>query len=116
QKALVLNPDYADAYVVLGIYYKEVASLNSFLKTFARIFFGDLPEGTFEDAARAFRRAIELRTTRSVYTSFLLGHTYESLDKPAKAKEAYEQAARLPNTDHRDHAMKERVRSRLQAL
>ncbi len=116
QKAIVLNPDYADAYVVLGIYYKEVASLNSFLKAFARLFFGDLPEGTFEDATRAFDRAITLQTTRLLYTSFHLGHTYENMGQPEKAKEAYKQAARLPNTDHRDHVMKERVRSRLQAL
>ena len=116
QKAIFLNPDYADAYVVLGIYYKEVASLNSFLKTFARLFFGDLPEGTYDDAVRSFRRAIALRTTRPVYTFFLLGHTYESLDKPAKAKEAYNQAARLPSTDHRDHATKEQVKRRLQSL
>ncbi len=116
QKAITMNPDYADAYVVLGIYYKEVAGLNSFLKAFAHIFFGDLPEGTYDDAVRSFRRAIALRTTRPVYTSFLLGHTYESLNKPEKAKEAYNQTARLPGTDHRDHVMKERARRRLQSL
>ncbi|MCW5204176.1 hypothetical protein VU12_14710 [Desulfobulbus sp. US4] len=116
QKAIRMNPDYADAYVVLGIYYKEVAGLNSFLKAFARLFFGDLPEGTYDDAVRSFRRAIALRTTRPVYTSFLLGHTYESLDKPEKAKEAYNQTARLPSTDHRDHVMKERARRRLLSL
>ncbi len=116
QKAITMNPDYADAYVVLGIYYKEVASLNSFLKAFARLFFGDLPEGTYDDAVRAFRKAITLQTTRPVYTSFHLGHSYENTGQPEKAKEAYKQAARLPNTDHQDHVMKERVRSRLQAL
>ena len=116
QKAIALNQDYADAYVVLGIYYKEVASLNSFLKAFARIFLGDLPEGTYDDAARAFRKAIALQTTRPVYTYFLLGQTYEALNKLEKAKEAYNQTARLPNTDHRDQVMKGQVRSRLQAL
>ncbi|CAK8712138.1 Tetratricopeptide repeat-containing protein [Candidatus Electrothrix aarhusensis] len=116
QKAIALNPNYADAYVVLGIYYKEVAGLNSFLKTFARIFFGDLPEGTYDDALRAFRRAIALRTTQPVYTYFLLGHTYEEMDQPYKAKEAYKQAALLSSADHRDHATKEQVRRRLRSL
>lgn len=116
QKAIALNPYYADAYVVLGIYYKEVASLNSFLKAFARLFFGDLPEGTYDDALRSFRRAIALQTTRPVYTYFLLGHAYEDMGQPEKAKEAYKQAALLPNADHQDHVMKERVRNRLQAL
>ncbi|WPD25051.1 MAG: hypothetical protein SD837_10905 [Candidatus Electrothrix scaldis] len=116
RKAIAMNPDYADAYVVLGIYYKEVASLNGFLKTFARIFFGDLPEGTFEDALKAFHKAITLKTTRLVYTYFLIGHTYESMDEPEKAKQAYLKAVGFPNTDHRDHAVKERARNRLQSL
>ncbi|MCI5122853.1 MAG: hypothetical protein D3908_17030 [Candidatus Electrothrix sp. AUS4] len=116
RKAIAMNPDYADAYVVLGIYYKEVASLNSFLKAFARLFFGDLPEGTYEGALKAFHKAITLKTSRPVYTYFLIGHTYEYMDEPEKAKQAYLEAARLPDTDHRDHAMKERVRNRLQAL
>ena len=114
RKALAMNPDYADAYVVLGIYYKEVASLNSFLKAFARVFFGDLPEGTYEDALKAFNKAITLKTSRPLYTYFLIGHTYESMDEPEKAKQAYLEATRLPDTDHRDHAVRERVRSRLQ--
>lgn len=116
QKALAMNPNYADAYVVLGIYYKEVASLNSFLKAFARLFFGELPEGTYEGALRAFHKAITLQTTRPVYTYFHIGHTYEYLDEPEKAKQAYLKAARFPNTDHRDHAMKERARKRLGSL
>ena len=116
QKALAMNSNYADAYVVLGIYYKEVASLNGFLKAFARLFFGDLPEGTYEDALKAFQRAITLKTTRLVYTYFLIGHTYEEMDEPEKAKQAYLKAAGFSNTDHRDHAVKERVRKRLRSL
>lgn len=114
RKAIAMNPNYADAYVVLGIYYKEVASLNGFLKAFARVFFGDLPEGTYEDALKAFNKAITLKTSRPLYTYFLIGHTYESMDEPEKAKQAYLEATRLPDTDHRDHTVRERVRNRLQ--
>jgi tetratricopeptide (TPR) repeat protein len=102
--------------VALGIYYKEVASLNSFLKTFARIFFGALPEGTYDDAARAFRKAIVLQTTRPVYAFFHLGRTYEYMDKPERAKEAYKQAASHPNTDHRNHVTKRLIKTKLQSL
>lgn len=116
RKALAMKPDYADAYVVLGIYYKEVAGLNSFLKAFARLFFGDLPEGTYDDALKAFQKAIALKTTRPVYTSFLMGDTYECMDQPEKAQHAYLKATRFPDTDHRDHAVKERARNRLRSL
>uniref|UniRef100_UPI004056722C tetratricopeptide repeat protein n=1 Tax=Candidatus Electrothrix sp. TaxID=2170559 RepID=UPI004056722C len=56
RRALAMNPDYADAYAVLGIYYKEVASLNGFLKTFARLFFGDRPREPTTMRSRLFVR------------------------------------------------------------
>ena len=105
QKALAMKPDYADAYVVLGIYYEEIASLNSFIKTFARLFFGDLPEGTYEDAVRSFKKAITLKTSRSIYTYFHLGHTYEQMNEPASARNVYLKALQFPQTDHRDHVV-----------
>ncbi|XOF33326.1 MAG: hypothetical protein ACL93V_15180 [Candidatus Electrothrix sp. YB6] len=116
QKAIELNPNYADAYIVLGVYYQEVASLNGFLKAFARLFFGELPDGTYEDAVRSFQKALTLRTTSPVYTYFHLGRTYEYMDKPEQAEKVYRQALQLPETDHRDHAVKQRMRSRLQDL
>ena len=116
QKALAMKPDYADAYVVLGIYYKEVASLNSFLKAFARIFFGDLPEGTYEDAVRSFRKAITLKTSRPIYTYFHLGHTYEQINESDSAKSIYLKALQFPQTDHRDHIVVQQIKKRLQAL
>ncbi len=116
QKAITLNPDYADAYVVLGIYYKEVAGLNSFLKAFARIFLGELPDGTYNDAVKAFRKAIALQTTNPVYTYFHLGRTYEQTGEVEKAKSLYQHALQLPSGDHQDHAITRRIQSRLHSL
>ncbi|MCI5130007.1 MAG: hypothetical protein D3904_00405 [Candidatus Electrothrix sp. EH2] len=115
QKAITLHPNYADAYVVLGIFYKEVAGLNSFLKAFARLFFGKLPDGTYEDAARSFKKAIRLRTSRPIYTYFHLGRTYEHLNKPEQAKSIYFKALKFPETDHRDHIVIKQIKERLQS-
>ena len=116
QKAIAMNPDYANAYVVLGIYYEEVAGLNSFLKTFARLFFGELPDGTYEDAVRSFRKAITLKTSRLIYTYFHLGRTYEQMNKSESAKNIYLKALQFPATDHRDHIVMQQIKERLQAL
>lgn len=116
QKALEINPNYADAYVVLGIYYKEVASLNSFLKAFARLFFGDLPEGTYEDAVQSFRKAIRLGTSRQIYTYFHLAHIYEETNEPKQAKKLYLKALQFPASDHQDHRVIKRIQERLQSL
>ena len=116
QKAIELNPNYANAYIVLGVYYQEVASLNGFLKAFAHLFFGELPDGTYEDAVRSFQKALTLRTDRPVYTYFHLGRTYEYMDRPEQAEKVYRQALQLPATDHRDHATKQLVKDGLESL
>ncbi|MCI5159373.1 MAG: hypothetical protein D3906_13250 [Candidatus Electrothrix sp. AUS1_2] len=116
QKAIAMKPDYADAYVVLGIYYEEVAGLSSFLKSFARLFFGELPDGTYEDAVRLFRKAIALKTSRPIYTYFHLGNTYEQMNEVASAKSIYLKALQFPQTDHRDHIVVQQIKKRLQAL
>lgn len=59
-KAVELGPDFAPAYVVLGIYYREIAIANPINKLLARIVFGGLPGGTLEDSEQTFHKALAL--------------------------------------------------------
>jgi tetratricopeptide (TPR) repeat protein len=116
QKAIDINPMYADAYAVLGVYYKEVASLNGFLKVFARVFLGELPDGTYQDAIKNFQRAIKLQTTNPVYVYSQLARTYELMGASEKAERYYQNALRLPSIVHQDDAIKKEIRTRLLRL
>ena len=70
---------------MLGIYYREVANLNWFLKNFAKAFFGGLPDGSNEDSEEALLKAIELVPT-DIITYYELARTYEKMKKKDKER------------------------------
>jgi tetratricopeptide (TPR) repeat protein len=76
-RALELDPDYAYALLALGIFYRELGSLNWIQQTFANTFFGGLPEGGNEKAIRFLSRALEEDPTL-VMTHFELAETYRA--------------------------------------
>ena len=59
-KAIELAPDFAPAYVVLGIYYREIAIANPILKILARLLLGGIPDGTLKDSEHTLQKALEL--------------------------------------------------------
>lgn len=75
ERALELDPDYAYALLALGIFYRELGSLNWIQRTFANTFFGGLPEGGNEKAIRFLVRALKHDPTL-VMTHFELAETY----------------------------------------
>ena len=108
KKAIEINPDYAPAYVALGVFYREVANLNWFLKKFANAFFGGLPEGTNEDFLKALIKA-EKYLPESVYVQFELGKTFKEIGNKEKMEYRFNKALKLPNTDHRDKYFKKHI-------
>lgn len=114
KKAIELDPNYGPAYIALGVYYREVANLNWFLKKFARAFFGGLPEGTNEDSLKMLYNAKEL-LPNIVYVEYELGKTYRAMGEKEKMKEHFDKALKIPNTDHRDKVFKMRMRYMLAA-
>ncbi len=95
KKAIEINPSYALSYCVLGIFYREVAHLNWFLKAFANTFFGGLPSGTNEDSERLLRKAIALDPSLMI-AYYELGKTCEVMDREDEARTMYIKASKLP--------------------
>ncbi len=108
KKAIEINPDYAPAYVALGVFYREVANLNWFLKKFANAFFGGLPEGSNEDSLKALLKA-EHYLPKSVYVQYELGKTFKEIGNKEKMEYRFNKALNLPNTDHRDKYFKKHI-------
>jgi len=113
RKAIELKPDYGEPHVALGVYYREVANLNWFLKKFAKAFFGGLPDGTNEDSLKMLMKAEQL-LPHNVYVQFELGKTYKEIGNKEKMKEHFDKALKLPNTDHRDKYFKMHIKSYLE--
>lgn len=115
KKCIELDPDYGPGYVALGIYYREVASQNRFVRAIADKLLGDLPEGTLEDSEKMLLKGVE-EDSESIYAHFQLAKTYEALKKPDKAIIFYKALQKLPVTDHQDPEFKKIARERLRKL
>ena len=86
RKGIELDPSDSHCYSVLGVYYREVASLNPVLRAFAKYLLGGLPDGTYEDSARMFLKSIELDP----------GNVYGLTNSPAPTKRWTPPARRQP--------------------
>ena len=58
--ALRLNPNDETALSMLGSYYREAASIGWFRRMVGNAFIGNVPEGDYELAEQAFRKAISI--------------------------------------------------------
>ena len=103
-----LKPEFAPSYIALGIYYREVAKLNWFLKKFAASFFGGLPDGTLEDSRDALLIALELDPD-FIITHYEIGKTYRDLDEFDKSNYHFKKVLELDIRDHSDQSKKYKV-------
>ncbi|HEX3035183.1 MAG TPA: hypothetical protein VHT73_08625 [Thermodesulfobacteriota bacterium] len=115
KKTIEIDPEFAPAYIVLGVYYRRVADLNWFLKQFAKTVFGGLPNGTNEDSEKMLLKAIEL-DPQIIYAHYELVKTYEAIKKEDKAKEHLKKILELPVADHQDEAIKKEAERELERL
>lgn len=115
KKTIEIDPEFAPAYIVLGVYYRRVADLNWFLKQFAKTVFGGLPNGSNEDSEKMLLKAIEL-DPQIIYAYYELVKTYEAMKKKDKAKEHLKKILELPITDHQDEAIKKEAEREMERL
>ncbi len=115
RKAIELDPAFAPPYVTLGVYYREVANANAFMKAIAKTLLGGLPEGTNEDSVRMLKKATELAPT-DVNAHFELAETYAKMEQSGRAAEELGKVLELPGTGHRDAWLKAEARKKLEAL
>lgn len=91
EKAIELNPGEDLAYHVLGIWHREMATLNPILKAFAQWFYGKLPDASLDSSVENLKKATELNA-KGVANYVELGVTYMEMKKWPEAKTAFEKA------------------------
>jgi len=109
QKTINYKPDFAPAYIALGIYYREVSKLSWFLKKFAKAFMGGLPDGSMEDSKNMLSKALEL-DPNFIITHYEIGKTYLELKEYDKADYHFQKVLELEVVDHSDWSKKEKVK------
>ncbi len=114
-KALALDPKDDLTYHVLGAWNYELANLGTVLKAIAQLVYGKLPAASNDEAARCFRKAIELAPTR-LASHVELGRTFAAMDLTDQARDELNRGIALPSREKDDEESKERARAALKKL
>lgn len=115
KKSLRINSDQYLSYVILGIYYRQIADLSWFERMFANTFFGDVPDGTFEQSVEMFKKALDVRP-RTIVASYQLALTYSLMGDKEKEKKLLEELITYPQKNFRDKFAIKKSKKRLKEL
>lgn len=115
KKSLKLNPDQYLSYVILGIYYRQVADLSWFERMFANTFFGNVPDGSFEQSILMFDKALRIKP-RTIVASFQLALTYKAMGEDEKEKSLLEALIDYPIQNFRDKFALRKAKIRLKEI
>lgn len=97
-RAIEIDSTLAAAYHVRGRWNREVSDLNFIERTIVKTVYGGLPDASFEQAVRDFKRAIGLENAR--FHHLELGKTYLKMDREADARAAFQAVLDLPRTEY----------------
>src|SRR5512140_1929578 len=94
-ESIRLNPDNDIAYSILGSFYMALGDVSWLERRLAAIFLGSLPEGGYDDAERALKKAIALSPC-VIRHHAELGLLYVKEDRTQEALAEFRQVAALP--------------------
>jgi hypothetical protein len=114
-KSIELTPSFSPAYILLGAFYRKVASATALDRLLARMFVGGVPKGTLKDSRIALEKALEL-SPRNVEAHLELAKTEIALRNDKKAAILLKEMNTLPLQWHLDKKVKEEGRQLLEKL
>jgi tetratricopeptide (TPR) repeat protein len=115
KKSIALNPNEYLPYVILGIYYRELASLNWVERLLANTFFGEVPKGTYEDSERMLKKALQFEPDMIV-AHFQLARTYRRMERENDVKRLLQKVINLPERNFRDVYSKQKAKRMLAGM
>jgi tetratricopeptide (TPR) repeat protein len=114
-KAIKLDPRSDLAWHVLGRWNMGYAEVTSVKRALAELVYGKLPVTTYEDAAKCFEKAIELKPDRLIHY-IELGQVYSQMGRTADARRVITKGLAMKETEKDDPETKQRGRETLAKL
>lgn len=114
-KALAIDPKNDNAWHILGRWNRVLAEISGAKRLLAGIFFGQLPKGSYEEAERAMKKAIELNPKRLMHY-IELGRIYAQMGRKEEARELINKGLGMPDAEKDDPETKQRARETLAKL
>jgi Tfp pilus assembly protein PilF len=115
EKAIEYDPNNDLAYHALGRWHCRMAEIGGAQRFFGGLLYGSIPKGTFEEAEKYMKKAIELNPN---YTNhhLELGRIYLDMKKPDLAKQEFEKVLELPQLTSKCPMYKKEAQAELDAL
>ncbi len=114
-KAIKLDPRSDLAWHVLGRWNMGFAEITAVKRALAELLYGKQPVTTYEDAAKCFEKAIELKPDRLIHY-IELGQVYSHMGRTADAKRVITKGLAMKETEKDDPEVKQRGRETLAKL
>ncbi len=114
RRAIALDPQSWQAYHVLGIWHREIATLGG-LKRFGAGLMGGLPPASLTEAIENLEKARDLAPS-SIRNHLELGRTYLEVDRSPEARKEFDAALKLKPAEPRDRDLKREARSEIAEL
>ncbi|MDR3667532.1 MAG: hypothetical protein P4L35_11880 [Ignavibacteriaceae bacterium] len=113
--SISMNPNAYLPYIILGIYYREIAGLSWIERAFANTFLGDVPSGSYDESISMLKKALAI-DENMIVANFQLALTYRRMDKEAEEKALLQKILNLPIRDFRDKFAIEKAKKRLNSI
>ena len=111
-RAIELDPTYDGTYHVMGRWHYELANLSWVERKVAGLVYSTPPEGTFEEAAEYFNKAIQAKPDEVRHYLWLAKAQIE-MDKTSDARKTLNEAIKLKPFDDGDRNMQKEARELL---
>lgn len=115
ETALRLNPKSDYAHHMLGRWHQEMAGIGGATRAIAKIIYGGVPKGTYEEALEHFKSARKINNRRLIH-QIEYGRTLAMMDRDTEAKTEIRNGLNMPNREADDKDSKERGRKTLESL
>ena len=113
--ALRLNPKSDYAHHMLGRWHQEMAGIGGATRALAKIIYGGVPKGTYQEALEHFNSARKINSRRLIH-QIEYGRTLAMMGREAEAKTEIQKGLDMPSREADDKESKVRGRKTLDSL
>jgi tetratricopeptide (TPR) repeat protein len=115
ETALRLNPKSDYAHHMLGRWHQEMADIGGATRLVAKVVYGGVPKGSYDEALEHFRKARDINSKRLIH-QIEYGRTLAMMKREDEARREINKGLAMTNRDADDKESKERGRETLKEL
>ena len=112
---LAIDPRNDNAWHILGRWNRVLAEISGAKRFLAGMIYGQLPKGSYEEAERDIKKAIDINPKRLMHY-VELGRIYADMGRKEEARELINKGLGMPDTEKDDPETKQRGRETLAKL